>query len=59
MTDAKEQLHHIDLQSRQLRRQEMKLFGNGAFPGQDFQFYFLNLRKNAKTRIDKLKLNLL
>ena len=30
-----------------------KLFGNGSFHGQDFQFYFLNLRENAKVRIDK------
>ncbi len=32
-----------------------KLFGNGSFHGQDFQFYFLNLRENAKVRIDKFK----
>ena len=30
-----------------------KLFGSGSFHGQDFQFYFLNLRENAKVRIDK------
>ena len=30
-----------------------ELFGNGSFHGQDFQFYFLNLRQNAKARIDK------
>lgn len=36
-----------------------KLFGNGSFHGQDFQFYFLNLRENARERIDKfLKLQL-
>lgn len=28
------------------------LFGKGSFHGQDFQFYFLNLRQNAKERID-------
>lgn len=30
-----------------------ELFGRGSFHGQDFQFYFLNLRQNAKERIDK------
>ena len=30
-----------------------KLFGNGSFHGQDFQFYFLNLRENAEVRINK------
>lgn len=30
-----------------------ELFGKGSFHGQDFQFYFLNLRQNAKERIDK------
>ena len=29
------------------------LFGKGSFHGQDFQFYFLNLRQNAKERIEK------
>lgn len=29
-----------------------ELFGRGSFHGQDFQFYFLNLRQNAKNRID-------
>ena len=30
-----------------------ELFGNGSFHGQDFQFYFLNLRENARVRIKK------
>ena len=30
-----------------------ELFGKGSFHGQDFQFYFLNLRENAKVRIKK------
>ena len=29
-----------------------ELFGKGSFHGQDFQFYFLNLRKNANDRIN-------
>ena len=39
-------------------RYEIKLpalFGKGSFHGQDFQFYFLNLRQNAKERIDNFK----
>lgn len=34
-----------------------ELFGRGSFHGQDFQFYFLNLRQNAKDRIDKFLKN--
>lgn len=29
-----------------------ELFGKGSFHGQDFQFYFLNLRQNAKDRLN-------
>ncbi len=29
-----------------------ELFGKGSFHGQDFQFYFLNLRQNAKNRLE-------
>ena len=28
------------------------LFGNGSYHGQDFQFYYLNLRQNAKDRVN-------
>lgn len=28
-----------------------ELFGKGSFHGQDFQFYFLNLRCNAKKEL--------
>ena len=30
-----------------------KLFGKGSFHGQDFQFYFINLRENARERVAK------
>lgn len=29
------------------------MFGKGSYHGQDFQFYYLNLRQNAKERIEK------
>lgn len=33
------------------------MFGKGSYHGQDFQFYYLNLRKNAKERIEKFLKN--
>lgn len=30
-----------------------ELFGHGSYHGQDFQFYYLNLRQNAKDRVEK------